>query len=49
MIKRGCNTYVCFSLGKNPREIIEEMEKIDDMEFNPVTPCPLNQKVRYFI
>lgn len=31
--------------GKNPREIIEEMEKIDDMEFNPVTPCPLNQKV----
>jgi hypothetical protein len=32
-------------IGKNPREIIEEMEKIDDMEFNPVTPCPLNQKV----
>jgi len=31
--------------GKNPREIIEELEKIDDMEFNPVTPCPLNQKV----
>lgn len=31
--------------GKNPREIIEEMEKIDDMEFNPITPCPLNQKV----
>jgi len=33
--------------GKNPREIIEELEKIDDMEYNPVTPCPLNQKVMY--
>ena len=33
--------------GKNPREIIEEMEKIDDMEYNPVTPCPLNQKVKW--
>lgn len=31
--------------GKNPREIIEELEKIDDMEYNPVTPCPLNGKV----
>lgn len=31
--------------GKNPREIIEELEKIDDMEYNPVTPCPLNAKV----
>jgi len=33
--------------GKNPREIIEELEKIDDMEYNPITPCPLNQKVMY--
>jgi len=33
--------------GKNPREIIEELEKIDDMEYNPITPCPLNQKVLY--
>jgi len=24
---------------------LEELEKIDDMEYNPVTPCPLNQKV----
>jgi len=31
--------------GKRPQEIIEELEKIDDMEYNPVTPCPLNQKV----
>ena len=31
--------------GKNPREIIEELEKIDDMEYNPVTPCALNAKV----
>ena len=33
--------------GKNPREIIEELEKIDDMEYNPITPCALNAKV-YF-
>jgi len=31
--------------GKKPQEILEELEKIDDMEYNPVTPCPLNQKV----
>ena len=31
--------------GKNPREIIEELEKIDDMEYNPITPCALNAKV----
>ena len=31
--------------GKNPREIVEELEKIDDMEYNPVTPCALNAKV----
>merc|ERR1719244_1058448 len=30
---------------REPREIIEELEKIDDMEYNPVTPCPLNGKV----
>ena len=32
--------------GKNPREIVEELEKIDDMEFNVLTPPPLNSKVR---
>ena len=31
--------------GKNPREIIEELEKIDDMEYNPVMPCPHAPKV----
>jgi len=31
--------------GKRPQEVIEELSKIDDMEYNPVTPCPLNQKV----
>jgi len=31
--------------GKKPQEILEELEKIDDMEYNPVTPCPLNHKV----
>ena len=31
--------------GKNPREIVEELEKIDDMEYNPVTPCPHAPKV----
>ena len=33
--------------GKNPREIIEELEKIDDMEYNPVMPCPHAPKVRH--
>ena len=32
--------------GKNPRDIIFELEKVDDMEFNIVSPSPLNQKVR---
>jgi len=31
--------------GKNPREIIQELEKIDDMEYNVNAPPPLNQKV----
>ena len=31
--------------GKNPRELIVELEKIDDMEFNPLAPPPLNEKV----
>lgn len=31
--------------GKNPREIIAELEKIDDMEFNVHAPPPLNEKV----
>ena len=31
--------------GKNPREIVEELEKIDDMEFNVLMPPPLNGKV----
>jgi len=33
--------------GKNPREIIVELEKVDDMEYNPITPSPLNDKVSY--
>lgn len=33
--------------GKNPREIVEELEKIDDMEYNPVIPCPHAPKVMY--
>jgi len=33
--------------GKNPREIIEELEKIDDMEYNPITPCPHAPKVMF--
>jgi hypothetical protein len=32
--------------GKNPRELIVELEKIDDMEFNPLAPPPLNEKVK---
>ena len=31
--------------GKNPRDIIFELEKVDDMEFNIVSPSPLNGKV----
>jgi len=31
--------------GKNPRDIIFELEKVDDMEFNIVSPSPLNEKV----
>jgi WW domain-binding protein 11 len=31
--------------GKNPAEIVAELEKIDDMEFNPLCPPPLNDKV----
>ena len=33
--------------GKNPRDIIEELEKIDDMEYNPITPCPHAPKVMF--
>lgn len=33
--------------GKNPRELIVELEKIDDMEFNPLAPPPLNEKVPF--
>jgi len=33
--------------GKNPREIVEELEKIDDMEYNPITPCPHAPKVMF--
>ena len=29
--------------GINPREIIEELEKVDDLEYNPTTPNPPNQ------
>ena len=32
--------------GKNPNDIVAELEKIDDMEFNVLTPPPLNSKVR---
>ena len=31
--------------GKNPRDIIFELEKVDDMEYNIVSPSPLNGKV----
>ena len=31
--------------GKNPREIIVDLEKIDDMEYNVLAPPPLNEKV----
>jgi hypothetical protein len=32
--------------GKNPREIVAELEKIDDMEYNVMAAPPLNGKVR---
>ena len=32
--------------GKNPNDVIAELEKIDDMEFNVLMPPPLNGKVR---
>ena len=31
--------------GKNPTEIILELEKLDDMEYNVLAPPPLNDKV----
>lgn len=31
--------------GKNPTEIILELEKLDDVEFNVLVPPPLNEKV----
>ncbi|CAG9860607.1 unnamed protein product [Phyllotreta striolata] len=31
--------------GKDPHQILEEMEKIDEMEFNVNQPSPLNEKV----
>ncbi|XP_055595045.1 WW domain-binding protein 11-like [Uranotaenia lowii] len=31
--------------GKDPAQIIEEMEKIDEMEYNVYQPSPLNEKV----
>ncbi len=31
--------------GKNPRDIVAELEKLDDMEFNVLAPPPLNDKV----
>lgn len=31
--------------GKDPAQLIEEMEKIDEMEFNVYQPSPLNEKV----
>ena len=30
------------------RDIIFELEKVDDMEFNIVSPSPLNEKVLYY-
>jgi len=35
--------------GQNPREIVESLEKIDDMEYNPITPCPHAPKVKYVL
>eukprot|EP00095_Tigriopus_kingsejongensis_P012680 maker-scaffold22_size673200-snap-gene-3.25 protein:Tk12680 transcript:maker-scaffold22_size673200-snap-gene-3.25-mRNA-1 annotation:"ww domain-binding protein 11" len=31
--------------GKNPHEIVRELEKLDDMEYNVLSPPPLNDKV----
>lgn len=31
--------------GKDPAQLIEEMEKIDEMEYNVYQPSPLNEKV----
>jgi hypothetical protein len=31
--------------GKDPQQILEEMEKIDQMEYNVNQPSPLNEKV----
>ena len=31
--------------GKNPTDIILELEKLDDMEFNVLVAPPLNEKV----
>lgn len=31
--------------GKNPHEIVRELEKLDDMEFNVFSAPPLNDKV----
>ena len=31
--------------GKNPTDIILELEKLDDMEFNVLVAAPLNEKV----
>ena len=31
--------------GKNPRDLIVDLEKIDDMEYNVLAPPPLNEKV----
>ena len=33
--------------GKNPRDIIFELEKVDDMEYNIMAPPPLNEKVSH--
>ena len=31
--------------GKNPRDLIVDLEKIDDMEYNVLAPPPLNEIV----
>ena len=31
---------------KNPRDIVVELEKLDDMEYNAMAPPPLNDKVK---
>ena len=30
--------------GINPKEILEELEKVDDLEYNPTTPNPPNME-----